>query len=105
MAFFLAGSPAQLEDSLADLTSLLAEGVEVPGAAAAFEAEREPAAGVPAGLCKVPLVAALASTLGSSFFAVSTFFGRAHHRADRFCFGHGFAAAVVQIQGASRFIV
>ena len=75
MAFFLAGSPAQLEDSLADLTSLLALGADAPGAAAGLGAALVPAEGVFAGLCKVPLVAALASTLGSSFLATSTFLG------------------------------
>src|SRR3954464_8944830 len=75
MAFFLDGSPAQLEDSLADLTSLPA-----PGAAGA----EAPGRGVPAaGLCSVPLAAGLASPglatglASSGFLATSTFLGAA----------------------------
>src|SRR5450830_484528 len=81
ISFFLAGSPAQLEDSLADLTSLLPPG---PAAGAGALAVRvpAPAPGVPAGLCRVPLTPALASPglatgFGSSgFLATRTFLGR-----------------------------
>ena len=75
MPFFLAGSPAQLEDSLADLTSLPAPAA---GAAAAVPAVRAP--GAPTGLCKVPFfaspVTARGAGLGSSgFLATSTLAG------------------------------
>jgi len=72
MPFFLAGSPAQLLESLADLTSLPAAVVVVaapalsPGLAPVF-ATVLPAA----GLCKVPLIT------GSGFFATITGFAGA----------------------------
>jgi hypothetical protein len=73
MAFFLVGSLAQLEESLADLTSL-----PPPGAAGAAVPGRV----VVAGLCSVPLAAGLPASPGfatgfasSGFLATSTFFG------------------------------
>ena len=70
-AFFLAGSPAQLLDSLADLTSLPATppagAATVPGAPGLAGAL---ATVLPvAGLCKVPLIAAFG---GSGFLATIT---------------------------------
>src|SRR6218665_48313 len=62
ISFFFAGSPAQLEDSLADLTSLPA-----PGAPAAAPARAAPAAvrGAPtAGLGSVPFFASPAGAAG-----------------------------------------
>jgi hypothetical protein len=57
---------------LADLTSLLLGDPGTEDGAAAVRAAGE---GVPTGLCKVPLTGALASPLGSSFFATNTFLG------------------------------
>ena len=73
--FFLAGSPAQLLESLADLTSLPAPPGAVPVVAAppgrAGLASVEPAA----GLCSVPFFAASAAALAAAGVAISTFFG------------------------------
>ena len=74
ISFFLACSSAQLDDNLALLTSLLPPGAAAaPGAAGA--AGRAAAPGLPAGLCKVPFMAALAvsAAVGSGFLATSTF--------------------------------
>ena len=68
ISFFLACSSAQLEDSFALLISLL------PGAAGAPVAGRSFAPGLPAGLCKVPLIG-LASTGGGTTFLGATFCG------------------------------
>ena len=68
ISFFLACSSAQLEDSFALLISLL------PGAAGAPAEERSLAPGLPAGLCKVPLMG-LASTGGGTTFLGATFCG------------------------------
>ena len=68
ISFFLACSSAQLEESFALLISLL------PGAAGAPVEERSLAPGLPAGLCKVPLMG-LASTGGGTTFLGATFCG------------------------------
>ena len=78
ISFFLATSSFQVDDRLADLTSFFPPGAAAAGAGAAATAGRAPLAGaaVPAGLCKVPFSAGLASTTtGSGFLATSTFFG------------------------------
>ena len=74
IAFFLAGSPAQLLDSLADFTSLPVPLPELPVFAApglAGLAGTVPAA----GLCKVPLIPALAASgfNSSGFFRTGAF--------------------------------
>ena len=73
ISFFLACSSAQLDESLALLTYLLPPGAAVPGAAAA--GVRGVAPGLPAGLCKVPFMAALAvsAAVGSGFLATMVF--------------------------------
>ena len=73
ISFFLAVSPAQLLESLADFTSLPAPAAGAPPGLAAL-ATVLPAA----GLCKVPLTAVLASASGlasSGFLATTTFLG------------------------------
>ena len=74
-SFFFAGSPAQLLDNLDDLTSLPAPGAPAAPVAPGFAlATVEPAA----GLCNVPLMAALGSTTAlttSGFLAVTTLLG------------------------------
>ena len=87
IALFLAGSPAQLLDSLADLTSLPAPAGVVAAAAPGAPARAGLLATVPAaGLCRVPLRPVLAASTApgltagltsSGFFGGGAFFAGA----------------------------